>query len=66
VTVTPRWPSFASARGQSIRYGSECCPRTTDILARFAGVMMSQKYTERDTDDAVAAIRKVYPAIRNA
>lgn len=64
VTVTPRWPSFASERGKSIRYGRECCPRTIDILSRFAGVMMSPKYTKRDTDDAVTAIRKVYPAIQ--
>jgi len=66
VTVTPRWPSFASDRGKSIRYGPECCPRTIDILSRFAGVIMSPKYTERDTTDAVTAIRKVYPAIGNA
>ena len=63
VTVTPRWPSFASERGKAIRYGRECCPKTIDILSRFAGVMMSPKYTERDTDDAVTAIRKVYPAV---
>ena len=66
VTVTPRWPSFSSERGKSIRYGQECCPRTIDILSRFAGVMMSPKYTSQDTDDAVAAVRKVYPAIVNA
>jgi 8-amino-3,8-dideoxy-alpha-D-manno-octulosonate transaminase len=66
VTVTPRWPSFAGERGQSIRYGRECCPRTIDILSRFAGVMMGPKYTERDTEDAVTAIRKVYPAIVRA
>ena len=66
VTVTPRWPSFATARGQSIRYGKECCPRTIDILGRFAGVMMGPKYTRRDTDDAIAAVRKVYPAIVRA
>ncbi len=66
VTVTPRWPSFASERGQSIRYGRECCPRTIDILSRFAGVMMGPKYTRRDTDDAVAAVRKVYPALVRA
>ncbi len=66
VTAIPRWPSFASERGQSIRYGRECCPRTIDILGRFAGVMMGPKYTKRDTDDAVAAIRKVYPAIMRA
>jgi 8-amino-3,8-dideoxy-alpha-D-manno-octulosonate transaminase len=63
VTVTPNWPSFASARGKAIRYGRESCPRTIDILSRFAGVMMSPKYTEADTRDAVAAIRKVYPAV---
>ena len=66
VTVTPRWPSFASERGKSIRYGRECCPRTIDILGRFAGVMMGPKYTERDTADAVSALRKVYPAIVRA
>jgi 8-amino-3,8-dideoxy-alpha-D-manno-octulosonate transaminase len=66
VTVTPRWPSFASERGQSIRYGRECCPRTLEILSRFAGVMMGPKYTRRDTDDAVTAIRKVYPSIVRA
>jgi 8-amino-3,8-dideoxy-alpha-D-manno-octulosonate transaminase len=63
VTVTPRWPSFASERGRSIRYGRECCPRTIDILSRFAGVMMGPKFTQRDTGDAVTAIRKVYPAV---
>lgn len=66
VTVTPRWPSFSSDRGKSIRYGRECCPRTIDILGRFAGVMMNPKYTERDTEDAIAALRKVYPAIVRA
>jgi 8-amino-3,8-dideoxy-alpha-D-manno-octulosonate transaminase len=66
VTVTPRWPSFATERGKSIRYGKECCPRTLDILSRFAGVMMGPKFTERDTEDAVTAIRKVYPAIVRA
>ena len=66
VTVTPRWPSFASDRGKSIRYGRECCPRTIDILGRFAGVMMSPKYTEQDTQDAVTAIRKVYAAMKLA
>jgi 8-amino-3,8-dideoxy-alpha-D-manno-octulosonate transaminase len=63
VAVTPNWPSFSSPRGRAIRYGKDACPRTIEILNRFAGVMMSPKYTERDTADAVAAIRKVYPAI---
>jgi 8-amino-3,8-dideoxy-alpha-D-manno-octulosonate transaminase len=63
VTVTANWPSFASPRGQAIRYGRDCCPRTIDILSRYAGVMMSPKYTESDTADAVAAIRKVYAEV---
>jgi 8-amino-3,8-dideoxy-alpha-D-manno-octulosonate transaminase len=63
VTITPSWPSFTSPRGRSIRYGRECCPRTIDILSRYAGVMMGPKYTEADTADAVAAVRKVYPAV---
>lgn len=63
VTVTPAWPSFTSERGRAIRYGRECCPRTIDILGRFAGVMLGPKYTEADTSDAIAAVRKVYPAI---
>jgi len=28
--------------------------------------MMNPKYTQRDTDDAIAAVRKVYPAIVKA
>jgi len=63
VTVHPAWPSFASERGRSIRYGAACCPRTSEILARFAGVSLDPKFTRRDTDDIVAAIRKVYPAV---
>ena len=63
VTVHPNWPSFASARGRAIKYGPETCPRTRDILSRFAGPALDPKYTERDTADIVAAIRKVYPAI---
>jgi 8-amino-3,8-dideoxy-alpha-D-manno-octulosonate transaminase len=66
VTATPRWPSFASERGKSIQYGKECCPRTINILSRFAGAMIGPKYSERDTEDIVTAIRKVYPAIAQA
>ena len=63
VTITPTWPSFNSPRGKSIRYGKEACPRTIDILERFAGVMMGPKYTASDCADAVRAIRKVYPTV---
>jgi dTDP-4-amino-4,6-dideoxygalactose transaminase len=63
VTVHPDWPSWTSARGKAIRYGPDTCPRTLDILGRFAGPHMDPKYTRRDTDDIVAAIRKVYPDI---
>jgi 8-amino-3,8-dideoxy-alpha-D-manno-octulosonate transaminase len=63
VTVTPNWPSFTTPRGRAIRYGKEACPRTIEILGRFAGVMMGPKYTEADTADAIAAVRKVYPVV---
>lgn len=63
VTVHPAWPSFTSARGKAIQYGAACCPRTIDILSRFAGPSLDPKYTKKDTDDIVAAIRKVYPSI---
>jgi dTDP-4-amino-4,6-dideoxygalactose transaminase len=64
-TLHPAWPSFTSARGRSIQYGATCCPRTIAILNRFAGVSIDPKFTSRDTDDIVAAIQKVYPAIAN-
>jgi 8-amino-3,8-dideoxy-alpha-D-manno-octulosonate transaminase len=63
VTVHPDWPSWTSARGKAIKYGPATCPRTLDILDRFAGPSMDPKYTRRDTDDIIAAIRKVYPSI---
>jgi dTDP-4-amino-4,6-dideoxygalactose transaminase len=63
LTTHPNWPSFSSERGRSMRYGAECCPRTTAIQRRFAGVALDPKYTRHDIDDIVAAIRKVYPAV---
>jgi dTDP-4-amino-4,6-dideoxygalactose transaminase len=66
LTTHPRWPSFVSERGRSIRYGAECCPKTTAIQHRFAGVALDPKYSHRDIDDIVAAIRKVYPAVTGA
>ena len=65
-TVHPAWPSFTSERGRAIQYGAACCPRTLDILSRFAGVSLDPKFTESDTADIVAAIRKVYPQISRA
>jgi 8-amino-3,8-dideoxy-alpha-D-manno-octulosonate transaminase len=66
LTVHPAWPSFTSDRGKSIQYGAACCPRTLDILSRFAGPSLHPKFTASDTDDIVAAIRKVYPQIMRA
>ncbi len=63
LTIHSNWPSFAGERGRSIRYGAECCPRTTAIQHRFAGIALDPKYTRRDIDDIVAAVRKVYPAV---
>ena len=63
ITLHPNWPSFTSERGRAIQYGAASCPRTIDILSRFAGVSLDPKFTRQDTDDIVAAVRKVYPAI---
>jgi 8-amino-3,8-dideoxy-alpha-D-manno-octulosonate transaminase len=65
-TLHPAWPSFQSERGRSIQYGAQCCPRTIDVLNRFAGVSIDPKFTRQDTDDIVAAIRKVYPVLVKA
>ncbi|TAM81125.1 MAG: DegT/DnrJ/EryC1/StrS family aminotransferase [Acidobacteria bacterium] len=66
VTAHPAWPSFSTPRGREIQYGAEACPRTIDILHRFAAVPIDPTFTEQDTQDIAAAINKVYPAIINA
>lgn len=66
VTIHPEWPSFSSPEGKAIQYGSECCPRTIDILGRTGGVVMDPKFSKQDVSDIVKAIRKVYPAIMRA
>jgi hypothetical protein len=63
VTVHPKWPTWTSGRGKAIQYGAASCPRTLDILSRFAGPAINPKYTDRDIDDIVAAIRRVYPRV---
>ncbi|MEN6537897.1 MAG: hypothetical protein ABFD89_29875, partial [Bryobacteraceae bacterium] len=63
ITVHPNWPSFNTERGRAIQYGAASCPRTIDILNRFAGVSMDPKFTKKDCDDIVAAIRKVFPVV---
>jgi 8-amino-3,8-dideoxy-alpha-D-manno-octulosonate transaminase len=66
LTSHPNWPSFASERGQAIRYGAECCPRTIAIHQRFAGITLDPKFSTSDVEDVVAAIRKVHaPATRS-
>jgi 8-amino-3,8-dideoxy-alpha-D-manno-octulosonate transaminase len=61
ITVHPAWPSFNTPRGRAIQYGKASCPRTIDILSRFAGVLMDPKFTARDCADIIAAIRKAQP-----
>lgn len=65
-TIHPEWPSFQSPQGKAIRYGSECCPRTIDIIGRFGGVIMDPNFTDKDLNDIVRAIRKVYLAMATA
>lgn len=63
ITLHPAWPTWTVGRGKSIRYGAATCPRTLDVLSRFAGPLIDPKFTRRDLDDIVAAVRKVYPTI---
>jgi len=63
VTVHPAWPTWNSPRGKSIQYGAATCPRTIDILRRFAGPAMNPLHTDKDVDDIIAAVRKVYPQV---
>ena len=63
VTAHPAWPTWNTPRGKAIKYGAASCPRTIDILSRFAGVVLHPMYTEADADTIIRAIRKVYPTI---
>jgi 8-amino-3,8-dideoxy-alpha-D-manno-octulosonate transaminase len=63
ITLHAAWPTWTVGRGKAIKYGAASCPRTLDILERFAGPMIDPKFTKRDTADIVAAIRKVYPTV---
>ena len=65
-TVHPDWPTFNTPQGKAIQYGAASCAQTIDIINRFGGVTMDPNFTDEDTDDVVAAIRKVYPVIAQA
>jgi hypothetical protein len=64
LTLHPDWPSFNTPQGKAIRYGAVCCPRTIDIIDRMGGVIMDPNFTDDDVQDIIAAIRKVYMAMR--
>lgn len=59
----PKWPSFNSPEGRAIEYGPDTCRQTLDVYNRFVQVRMGPKYTDRDTDRVVAAIREVWPQV---
>ncbi|MBN2293835.1 MAG: DegT/DnrJ/EryC1/StrS family aminotransferase [Pirellulales bacterium] len=65
-TVHPDWPSFNTPQGKAVRYGAESYPRTVDIINRFGGVIMDPNFNEKDLEDIVKAIRKVYLAKKTA
>ncbi len=62
-TVHPAWPSFTSERGKAIQYGPECCPRATDILGRFGGVILDPSYGDQEIQEVVTAIRTVFKGL---
>ncbi len=53
---------YLKSRGFEVHNDDEW-PRTIDILNRFGGVMLGPKFAKEDTDEIVAAVRKVYPAV---
>jgi len=59
----PAWPSFNSPRGKELRYGADSVPRTMEIFNRTATLTVGPKYSDRDLDDIVAAVTKVYTAL---
>ncbi|MCC7175094.1 MAG: DegT/DnrJ/EryC1/StrS family aminotransferase [Bryobacterales bacterium] len=61
IATHPAWPTWNTPRGKAIQYGAASCPRTIDILNRFAGVPVGPKYTRSDIADIIAAVRKTYP-----
>ncbi|MCC6588184.1 MAG: DegT/DnrJ/EryC1/StrS family aminotransferase [Bryobacterales bacterium] len=61
-TAHPNWPTFNTPRGRAIQYGPEICPKTIDILSRFAGPLMDPKFTRDDLEEIIAATRKAYVA----
>jgi dTDP-4-amino-4,6-dideoxygalactose transaminase len=64
VSPRPNWPTFQTARGKAMVYGPEICRRSASIVNRFAGPSIDPKYSDSDIADIVAAIRKVYPAVK--
>jgi 8-amino-3,8-dideoxy-alpha-D-manno-octulosonate transaminase len=63
-TLHPGWPSFNTPRGKAMQYSAETCPKTIAVLNRFAGISIDPKWTKSDNDRVVAAMRKVYGAVR--
>lgn len=63
VTPHANWPSFNSSNGKAMRYGSACCPRTLDLRNRAVYIPIGPRYSESDTRDIVAAIKKVQRAL---
>ena len=63
LTTHPNWPTWTVGRGRTVKYGAHTCPRTIDIHSRFGGVSFDPGMSERDCDDVIAAIHKVYPAV---
>ena len=63
VVPHPAWPTFNSPRGKEIRYDAESFPRSMEIFNRTATLTVGPKYSNRDLDDIVAAVGKVYAAL---
>ncbi len=62
-TRHPNWPSFNSPEGKAIEYGPETCKQTLDIYDRFVQIRIGPKFTDKENDWIVDAVREVYSKI---
>ncbi len=55
-------PWHCAEHPTDVEYGPGLCPRTEELVARSAIIVISAAYSERDCDDVAAAIRKATAA----
>lgn len=60
----PNWTSFNTPEGKAIQYGKESCRQTLQIYDTFVLVRIGPKYTDKENERIIAAVREVYPMVK--